>query len=167
MARRQPANTNGGPEEIGDSATPADFARSKSGQLNIRLDESDQALLEHVRDRSDYIRTLLSERRAEWMESYSHLRAAGWAGNEICAAMDALNGTHIEMLRPGSWLAIELHDAERLNETATAKWDVDAERWDALVARVHDERTLDGWALRLLARAFWSGDEAVDKRIRS
>lgn len=90
---------------------------------------------------------------------------AKWERPEICAAMDALNGTDLAypMSRDPRILALDLHDAAKLNDVA-GKWGVDADVWAKRVAQVRESVSV-AWSLRVLARAFWAGDAWVEKRV--
>lgn len=83
-----------------------------------------------------------------------------WSPAELCAAMEALNGLW-SVGGPMPIVAAELHDAERLNGTAT-KWGV-ADRWPERCQ--HARHAEVRRALLDLAEAFWSGDQWVAARL--
>lgn len=116
----------------------------------------------------DYLRALVDRAEAELGTAWGILRAAGWARSELLAACDVLNGWDLvapSLAEPDAGLALELHDAARLNETHR-KWDVSAGRWADLVRAVADDRRVQ-YALRVLAREFWAGNPTAVKRLES
>jgi hypothetical protein len=135
---------------------------------NLSLPDHVIALLDKVGDgnRSEYVATILEQRWQEWQQALDTLREAGWRAPELLAACDALNGCG---LLPDRWqhagLALELHDAERLNQTASRQWDVPPERWQERVQQVHEHPAI-GRALYLVAREFWSSNDEVEHAIR-
>ena len=83
-----------------------------------------------------------------------------WSSGELCAAMEALNGLW-SMGGSMPIVAAELHDAERLNGTAS-RWDA-AERWPERCQQARHPEVRR--ALLDLAEAFWSGDQWVAARL--
>jgi hypothetical protein len=137
-------------------------------RLSLRVDADVHAALAQVEDQRAYVEDLVRTRRREWQAAYLRLSQAGWTGQEMCAACDALNGYGaLEALGIGAGaqgIALELHDAQRLTDVC-GKWGVDSARWVDRVTSVHDDQAL-AQALGLIAREFWLGNGEVASRLR-
>lgn len=107
-----------------------------------------------------YIEALVREAWRKWLVAFDHLALRGWCGNEIRAACDALEGYFLTGQRPtGAHLALALKD------DAIGKWELDDDRWQALIGvLVKDDDTAQ--ALWTVAREFWAGNEVLKQRIK-
>ena len=122
------------------------------------LDESTGERGQSGPSRARLLSGLLRHHRRRAVAAFSALQE--WSPAELCAAMDALTGVW-SWGGPQPYVAAELHDAERLNGTAS-KWDA-SENWEA---RCKDAQSPEvRRALLDLAEAFWSGDQWVARRL--
>lgn len=118
--------------------------------------------------RSRYVSQALRERWAAWQSGLLLLRQHGWMRQELHAALDALNGLWMrddagyEHLGPG--LALELHDAERLNGTATRQHEVDPRVWEARVQQIAQSEAL-ARALRCVVTEWWASNPACERAV--
>ena len=135
-------------------------------RVALTLTDEARAVVESVRNRSEYVSELLERRTAAWRLALLHLRSnAGWSPASLLAACDALNGyaglREWQDVVP-DYLAMELVDAERLNGTAT-KWGAAAE-WGGLIAALEPTTAR---ALALVAEEFWLGNLELARRLEA
>lgn len=134
---------------------------------SYRLDDDVVSLLDATDNATAHVQRLVRERHTRVVAAYHLLHSNGWTNDALCAAMDALNGYAGLLDHAGLGVAgipLELHDAQRLNDTAVGKWGVSAETWHDLLADLRDRSDLSQ-ALALLAREFWAGNGAVAQRL--
>lgn len=134
-------------------------------RLYLTLDPSTHSLLTSTGNASRYVDQVVTERRQSWQTALSELQAAGWRAAEIKCACSILNGYW--MLggdsRGPQAIALELHDGQALNGTATY-WEIEPARWAELV-----EAVAASWPLALavstVVREFWTGNTVCEQAI--
>lgn len=139
----------------------------------IRLKVSDEPALSILRDQenaSRYVAELVNAAERRWRANLEHLRSVGFANNELLAVCDVLNGyaqlaevAGSAALDSGRGIALELHDAQRLNGIA-AKWGVTSERWAEIVTLVAGDAFV-GRALYDLAAEFWRHSSRLERAL--
>lgn len=122
------------------------------------LDESAGSRGEPGPGKARLVSDLLRAHRRRCVAAFATL--TDWSPTERCAAMEALNSVW-GVGGPPPVVAAELHNAERLNGTAT-KWGA-AERWAERCQQAEEPEVRR--ALLDLAEAFWSGDQWVASRL--
>lgn len=109
---------------------------------------------------AEYVSNVLEQHEADWRAGLGALRSSGWTPDEILTACSALNGFWNQGVTPPSWMALELRDAQRLNEVCSMK-SVDPDRWAELADSVErDEVT--ALSLRFVVAEFWRGNAFLD-----
>lgn len=98
-----------------------------------------------------WLNGVLERHIADLDEAWMLLRSSGWEREHLLAACDALNGTWLHGLRPASYIALELLDADRLSQVAD-KWD--AADWAGRVQQVREREEI-AQALQLIVTDFW------------
>lgn len=159
-----------------DKTTPGRFTARQPGdpltetrktpRMNLTVDEPARGILGEMDSASAYVSRLVEDAERRWRACLTHLRASGWADREVLAVCDALNGyglTEYSGIFPAVAVALELHDAERLNGTA-AKWDVAPERWAVLVRQVSESETV-ARALIDVAAEFWRSNRRLERAL--
>lgn len=138
----------------------------KTPRMSLTIDEPARTILVEVDNASGYVSKLVEDAERRWRACLTHLRTAGWADREILAVCDVLNGyglTEYSGIFAATSVALELHDAERLNQTA-AKWDVGAERWAGLVRQAAEQETI-ARALIDVAAEFWRDNARLERAL--
>lgn len=138
-------------------------------RLSIRVDPDVAEVLARVDDARAYLESLVRHRRREWQGAYARLTSGGWSSEHLRAACDALNGYDLTLWHPegrelGVGIALELHDAQRLNDVCR-QHGADADVWArSLVPAVGTDLAV-ARDLATLAREFWGGDQEVARRM--
>jgi len=128
------------------------------------LDPTTVALLDSVgpRQASGYVDRTIQQRWQRWQESLATLAQSGWAGAEVLAACDALNGVWLggAVNRAPDGVALELRD----NSGAASRHGVAPERWTDLVRSVGESHAMTAALLEVILE-FWAGNAACSSAI--
>ena len=135
-----------------------------TARRTISLDDStDTALTDLAGDVpiSHYLAGLITRRLQEVRDAWEVLMVAEWSAMETRAAVAALNGTWLTGHQAGPAIALELHDAARLDKDGPrggylARWGIPAERWQDRVSQVRARDDV-ARALVTLAAEWWAG----------
>lgn len=136
-------------------------------KLTLTVDESIVAIIKGAdHGASSWIETAVEYHLRRGQDALRRLTEVGWQGNELLAIANACMGWYRVGAENGPSLALEMHDFSRLEGPSWEQWEVGADRWAELVARVAEAGHQEIGDLFTIVDEVWLGLGDVDRRLR-